>query len=509
VIYYEIAPFNEEARRFVMGVVQQMGQKVRHGLNGMRLLDDLATENVSEDIVRRIKWAVIFEIASWFIGVGEIRAAVAGAVAFGRGFEVARLLRGAETAAGLFRAADRAADVGHVADVVRVTTRVAEIEGATSRVGRVVEVLAQPGALGSEEQAWRLLSHLPESDIDRLARAVGDTDLHDIRDLAALARRHPEIAAEAQRVLERAQCLAALEAKSGGRLSDNVARGFEALATRSGFENAELLDLVNALPEENVELFMRAINVMPPEAFGRGVGARSYSFFQGLAAHPGAMEFMAGHGYETFAAIYRRGGFNWSRLDEDLQALRIIERSMLRRNLKTGYQQVLEGLRQGSPVAEATLANARSAIGAARRLSPEVTLLPEELELMFRAIGAEEEASRARLLDELAGRLRGRASDADIERLRRRIRDRNVTQRARAAEALAPDLQARRVQELDNEALLLDEVEGRTLEMSEGPDRRRTEQWLYRLDLDEELARAEARQLRAAVEASPALRAVA
>src|SRR5439155_22112638 len=98
-----------------------------------------------------------------------------------------------------------------------------------------------------------------------------------------------------------------------GRLSDNLVEGFQKLTTWSGFSNTELFNLMDSLPAEHAELYMRIIRGMPESAYARGIGARGYTFFNNLTQRPRAMRFIGESNYETFSALYRHSNYDFAR----------------------------------------------------------------------------------------------------------------------------------------------------------------------------------------------------
>ena len=61
--------------------------------------------------------------------------------------------------------------------------------------------------------------------------------------------------------------------------------------------------LVNHLRHYRGKRLRPALLLLTAKAFGRGVGARSFGFFQRLAERPRSMQFLLHAGYEPFAAL--------------------------------------------------------------------------------------------------------------------------------------------------------------------------------------------------------------
>lgn len=323
---------------YVTSLLQNMARQVMHGLKGARLL------GVSEEIVRRIKWAILWEVASWFVGIGEVKAILSGVGLTERLAAVARLLR----AIGLF---------GRVAEEGRIASKLEHLARLMSRIS----------VISHEDDVLRLLSHLPEEDLARLGRAIEAADVHAVQNMAELSARHPELAEAAQRALGRAEALAQLEVRTG-RLTDNLVEGFQRLARRSGFNNRELLDLMAAIPAEHAELFMRAVRAMPESALSGGIGARSLGFFQGLATRPRSMRFLVEANYDTFSALYRHTNYNIARFEETLDGLEDLARRLPAGQREVEYRRLLDRLRSNDQAALGELREAINRRRAARGL---------------------------------------------------------------------------------------------------------------------------------------------
>src|SRR5262249_39239151 len=67
---------HEESIKTMMQALAGIGQQVLYALRGAEALKVAGVEDIGPTIERRIKWALVWEIASWFIGVGEIKAGI-------------------------------------------------------------------------------------------------------------------------------------------------------------------------------------------------------------------------------------------------------------------------------------------------------------------------------------------------------------------------------------------------------------------------------------------------
>ncbi|MEZ4861778.1 MAG: hypothetical protein R3C14_10735 [Caldilineaceae bacterium] len=318
---------------FVANILKQLATSVVDGMKGAAVL------GIGESLVRRVKWAIIWEVASWFIGIGEIKAAITGA-----------------------GVSEKLAALGRLLRILRLLGRAGEAEQAALKLEQLARLVREISILTHEDEVLRLFSHLPEEDLLRLTERLEKADLQGVQSMAELTAKHPELAQAARHALGRAEALYQLERKAG-RLSDNLVEGFQKLATRSGFNNSELSALMDALPGEHAELYMRLVRNMPERAFGAGIGARSYDFFTNLAQHPRAMSFMADTGYETFSALYRHSRYDFARFEENLQALEDLAQKMPVDQRAVEYQRLLDRLNRGDDAAAQEL---RTAVNARR-----------------------------------------------------------------------------------------------------------------------------------------------
>ncbi len=323
----------QPAVTFVANILKGMAQSVTYGLKGAQVL------GLGESLVRRVKWAILWEVASWFIGIGEIKAAISGA-----------------------GVSEKLAALGRLLRILRLLGRAGEAEQAAVKLEQLARLLQKISILTHEDEVLRLFSHLPEEDLLRLTERLERADLQAVQSMAELTAKHPELAQAAQHALGRAEALYRLETKAG-RLSDNLVEGFQKLASRSGFNNTELFNLMDALPGEQAELYMRIIRNMPERAFGAGIGARGYPFFTNLAQHPRAMRFMADTSYETFSALYRHGNYDFARFEENLAALEDLAQKIPVDQRAVEYQRLLDRLNNGDAAAAEEL---RKAVNARR-----------------------------------------------------------------------------------------------------------------------------------------------
>ena len=154
---------------YVKKVFGQVSKQLIAATRGLALLE-------AEDLViKKVKWAIIWEVASWFVGVGEIKAAM-------KGVQISGLT---EKVASVSRVLSRAAGLG------RVTIKEAEL---VSRLDRLVTVLMRESKLlKSEEETLALLSKLSNDELAKVLTAIQKSEIQEGSSLLALAKETPEL----------------------------------------------------------------------------------------------------------------------------------------------------------------------------------------------------------------------------------------------------------------------------------------------------------------------------
>jgi hypothetical protein len=185
-------------------------------------LKGAAVTGMGPAVERRVRWAIIWEVASWFIGVGEIKAAVEGIGISERLAAIGRIL-------GILGFAEKAGEGG------RVATKLETLARLFSRTSKT---------LAKEEDALRFISRLPSEDVARLGQAVEKLELHEATDLAKLMETNAEIGD----ALRKAEVLGEFSTKAGG-LTDDVAEAFARLSRNGRLAPNEMRRLLNAIPD--------------------------------------------------------------------------------------------------------------------------------------------------------------------------------------------------------------------------------------------------------------------
>lgn len=330
---------HEPSLRTILQALAGIGEQALFALKGA------AVTGMGPAIERRIRWVVIWEVASWFIGIGEIRAGVQALGITERLQALGRILR----ILGL---------VGEVAEGERLAARFQTLARLLSRSSRT---------LTSEEQVLRILARLPEEDVARLGASLGRLELNETSDLARLLETNADLAA----TLRKAEVLGDFSTRAGG-LTDEVAEAFARLSRHARLNPDEIGGLLHAIPEGQHARFARAVRAIPADAFGPG-GTASVDFLRLVATSPQRLEALTQMGYGTFAALYRRAGNSAEKLDQFLGALAELEQRLPPANRAVEYRRLLDQLERGDPRVWLELENARVArfAPAEARLDPQ------------------------------------------------------------------------------------------------------------------------------------------
>jgi len=298
----------------------------RQLLNGFR---GIAVLGVGEEVVRRIKWAIIWEIASFFIGIGEIKAAMEAVGVSARVGAIARFLR-----------------------LLGLVGRVAEVEETTSALTRLARILSSSGrALRTEEEVLVGLSHLPDAEVTRLGRLLEGLELKEGMTLTQLRQLHPELAEAAEASLKRAEIVHQLAAKAGG-FSDELARAF-ARMSGAGHSTEDLARIVSHIPSGEGSRFLRMFGRITDDA--ALAGPRGLATLEVLGQSATRMQAVERFGFHAVDAIMAHTGRDAATLDKYLEALAAIEKELPEATRAARMQELVEALGRGDADALARL----------------------------------------------------------------------------------------------------------------------------------------------------------
>jgi hypothetical protein len=314
---------------YLAKLLQGVGEQVTWGLKGAQFL------GVSGAVARRLKWALIWEVASWFVGVGEVAAVVKGLAGAERGAMIAKFL-------GVLRR------VGSVARGEKVIERLPRLARVMKNATNLIE---------HEDEVLRLLAHLPEEDVARLGKVLDEAETLEELTMAALRARNPEAGEAAAAALRKIEVLKALASKAGG-LSEEVAAVFGRLVRADRFGIEEAAEIVKALPEGEFKRFARALDAIPAESLGRG-GSGGADLVRGLASSPKRMNAVGTIGYDAYRALESRAAGKLDVLDEHLDTLAELESKFAAADRYPDYRRYLDRLGEGNSRAWDHLEGAR------------------------------------------------------------------------------------------------------------------------------------------------------
>ncbi len=243
---------------------------------------------------------IVAEVASWFIGLGEVRAIIA---------------TGGELA-------ERVAALARAFAALRALGRVGASVGEAARLERVLLALARAVEIEDSARALRLLEMLPEPHVGTMreiaahAEIPADASVDALR--LALADR-PELLSQVDGLADAVRASGRLEARAaaGGHALSDVLPGFHRLLREGRFRPGELARLLDDVPAERLAELMRTVDFIPADRLAHWTAEQ----LTRLGARPRAMEFLREAGGELFAAAFAHEGADWLRMDAFLEGL--------------------------------------------------------------------------------------------------------------------------------------------------------------------------------------------
>ena len=330
-----------EAQAYVNVVINSIADSIVKGFKGMVLLNEIAGGNrVINQVGDRLKWALIWEALSWFIGVGEISAAL-------------RVLGTVKKVRALAR----------IGRIVRGPIRLAKFDRLALLISRA-QVAEQIDML-------RYISYLPESEIRRFdtllesvptAELIGTRRLQSLDDLIA---RHPQLADALEDIRPRLNMLSKLERKfrlhvgdETIELSDNAIEAFQIMTTHPNLSTGQLDNLINAIPQSQVEPFMRAMLSLDDVNL---LDNLELDFLVNLANHPQVTSFLLEQGRELnlFVRMLSRSGNDMRVMEQNIDALEFLQRRVGQNSGSAGVDDLLQRLRANDSAAWDEMLDAR------------------------------------------------------------------------------------------------------------------------------------------------------
>lgn len=204
------------AIEFVNKVFGSISKQVVAAVRGLAILE-------AEDIViKKVKWAIIWEVASWFIGVGEVKAAL-------KSVQIGGIT---EKVLAVSRVFSRAAGFGKMAiEEAEMVSRFERLAGALVKESKLLK---------SEEEAMVLISKLDDKELGKLIQAIEKSEIKEGSSLSQLAKDTPELEGLVNKV-ETMEKLANADSKVV-------------------FTESEVRKLQNLVAEETDPLFQKLLN---------------------------------------------------------------------------------------------------------------------------------------------------------------------------------------------------------------------------------------------------------
>ena len=254
----DVQKAQKDAVVYMNNLFQVMSKKIMEILAGVTITD------MEAELGRRLRWIIIWEILSMFIGVGEIKAALTAARLTAKSLSMTRILRVLNI-------------VEDGADAARYLQKFEELARS---IGRVSELIR------AEDEILKLLAYLPDGDIQRLRHAIdnlGDTELTQLSQLGELG----------VQIQKKVDVLSVLSARAGG-MSDDIAEVFAHLSHHFD-DTDQLLDLVKLIPEGEGALFTRMVGSAP---------GRSMDFYKTMTRSKENMEALIDLGANNMDRIF-------------------------------------------------------------------------------------------------------------------------------------------------------------------------------------------------------------
>jgi hypothetical protein len=384
---------DQEAQQFVTLMVRKAGRSAALAIEGLRYADELGSPygkrstgaGIAGDILGRLKAMVLTEVLSWFVGIGEVKAAVA---AVGLGDRLAALSKLLGALVWVGRTGEAAGEVARIQRVMRALGELAKI-GESARLARIVELLpAEHAAL-----------------ITKLAREVRLAEDAGIEALRAAVAGKPELLRAVDEVGDALAVAGRLDARAAevGGVTADMAAGLQRLLRESGWDRATLLTVVEDIPASRLDEFMHALGFVEPAAFRRW-GPEA---FRALGQRPRHLRLLREAGSDVFEASFRRHRGDWSAMERFIDGL---DAERLRIADPAEYQRLLDRIRQGDAKAFEAVDDAfhgqqlagASAAGRRPAYALERLKRANHRHLLHELDQIEKPAARDHLLDQLA-----------------------------------------------------------------------------------------------------------
>jgi hypothetical protein len=366
------------ARAFVGQMARAAASSAFQAISGLRYAEDLGKpygakaggNKVTGDLFGKLRYFLLAELLSWFIGIGEIRAAMKAVTTAEKFAAIAKFLRSVRFIGKAIKIGEEAAKIERVLLALTRTVKATE----RGRLARIVELLPE--------------AHL--SALERMAKAVEIPDGADLEALRAALRLkgERELVAVLDQVADTMAVAAAVEARAGEAAS-KMAPGLGVLLRQSGLDREALIRLVNRVPAQNLGSFFHAMLFVRPDHLAKW-GEKGLAE---LAEHPAALAFTRRAGGDAMDAVGERagvwgqkalpnnlwdrarGGSSWDHADQILEGLEAARRGdpqayqnllvRIARGDRAAFEEAIEA-RHGRILSEAEKAGATAQYGLSR-----------------------------------------------------------------------------------------------------------------------------------------------
>jgi len=308
-------------------MVHQVNEAIIKAIRGLQYAEALglpeghrdAGANIGGNLFGILKFALLFEILSWFIGLGEV-------------LDALKAVQGSE----------RVEALGRLLASLRGLARAAKAGEAATRMERIVPALVRLAGLAEEAEATRLIALLAPEQLallDRVGEVAEAAQLTRGADLDALRLAlagKPELLRGLDGVGDTLAVLGRADGRlaEAGGLSAEAAAGLSAVIKHTGWDRATLVKLIDGVPAAGLNDFLRTLPFVRPELFARW-GADG---LRALAQRP-----------RVIAALRDLGG-NLTDLASahatDLDRLERLLHGLELRNKQIGDKVLVEGLRK-------------------------------------------------------------------------------------------------------------------------------------------------------------------
>jgi hypothetical protein len=335
------------------------------------------------------RWALVVEIASWFIGVGEIKAAL-------------RAFRGVR-------------EVSEAAKVLRLLSEAGDVADSARNLARAQELLRLMAKGTDEEEMVRLLRALgeaPPEDARRIAQALSETDPARLREFEEFAKLHPELAERIGTLVERERIFQVLEAKHGGAIPPALRDSLHRVADAGALNADELATVLNQLSPADGESWLKLAEALPDAALRAPNPAARGAALKAIASDGRLVTLMTRHGDAALVEkLIELGGRDLRRAGDLTRACGLLERRALLRGEPVG--EVLADVKGIGRLDEATES------ASALRLADEAAMLTrghtdEVAGLVYDALSASSPQRFENAIAALRKRLAAEGAPADL-----------------------------------------------------------------------------------------------